>query len=91
MNELDRLGIPYDYGGKGGGVVGRLAGTGAGTTLALGAEMDALPVACEAVNDIRWDIRPRPQLGSLEIGVMDVQSTVSEAVALAGFVRALAA
>ena len=45
MLELDRLGIPYDYGGAGGGVVGRLAGSGPGRRIALRAEMDALP--CE--------------------------------------------
>ena len=43
MAELDRLGIPYDYGGKGGGVVGRLSGPGAGPRVAVRAEMDALP------------------------------------------------
>ena len=43
MAELERLGIPYDYGGKGGGVVGHLAGPGAGPRIALRAEMDALP------------------------------------------------
>ena len=43
MAELERLGIPYDYGGKGGGVVGRLAGPGDGPRIALRAEMDALP------------------------------------------------
>ena len=43
MAELERLGIPYDYGGKGGGVVGRLPGAGAGPRTALRAEMDALP------------------------------------------------
>ncbi|MYD86642.1 MAG: amidohydrolase, partial [Acidobacteria bacterium] len=43
MAELERLGIPYDYGGRGGGVVGRLAGPGAGPRIALRAEMDALP------------------------------------------------
>ena len=45
MAELDRLGIPHEYGGKGGGVVGRLAGNGTGPTIALRAEMDALPCA----------------------------------------------
>jgi amidohydrolase len=44
MAELDRLGIPYTYGGKGGGVVGRLAcGRPDVPTVALRAEMDALP------------------------------------------------
>jgi len=44
MDELDRLQIPYDYGGKGGGVIGRLSGTVAdGPTVALRADMDALP------------------------------------------------
>lgn len=45
----------------------------------------------ETVHDIHWDIRPRPHLGTLEIRVMDAQSSVSRAVALAGFVRALVA
>lgn len=44
MRELDQLGIPYEYGGVGGGVVGRLAASGdAVPTIALRAEMDALP------------------------------------------------
>jgi len=43
MAELDKLGIPYHYPGKGGGVVGRLKGTSPGRIIALRAEMDALP------------------------------------------------
>ncbi len=46
MAELDRLGIPHEYGGEGGGVVGRLAADCADApTIALRAEMDALPGA----------------------------------------------
>ena len=42
MAELDWLGIPHQYGGKGSGVVGRLVGD-TGPTVALRSEMDALP------------------------------------------------
>lgn len=42
-----------------------------------------------SINDIHWDIRPRPHMGSLEIRVMDAQSSVRDAVALAAFIRAL--
>ena len=46
MTELDRLGIAYDYGGKGGAVIGRLKATWTqASTFALRAEMDALPGA----------------------------------------------
>lgn len=44
MAELDRLGIAHTYGGKGGAVIGRLR-DGDTTTIALRAEMDALPGA----------------------------------------------
>jgi hippurate hydrolase len=45
MAELDRLGIDYEYGGKGGAVIGRLDGGAARSpTVALRAEMDGLPV-----------------------------------------------
>ena len=43
MNELDRLEIAHVYGGAGGGVVGRLVGDRRSPTIALRAEMDALP------------------------------------------------
>jgi amidohydrolase len=44
MAELEQLGIPYEYGGVGGGVVGRLAASDVtAPTIALRAEMDALP------------------------------------------------
>lgn len=46
MAELERLEIPYEYGGPGSGVVGRLTGTDpSGPVVALRAEMDALPCA----------------------------------------------
>lgn len=40
--------------------------------------------------DIHWDIRPQPDLGTLEMRVMDAQTTVAEAVRLTGFVYTLA-
>jgi amidohydrolase len=45
IEELDRLGIPYEYGGKGTGVVGRLVTDESAPTVALRADMDALPGA----------------------------------------------
>lgn len=43
--ELDRLGIAYEYGGKGSGVVGKIISDDKAPTVALRAEMDALPGA----------------------------------------------
>jgi amidohydrolase len=43
MEELQRLDIPFQYGGVGGGVVGRIVGRGDGATVALRADMDGLP------------------------------------------------
>lgn len=43
MEELDRLAIPYVYTGKGGCVVGRLESAAGAPTVAVRADMDALP------------------------------------------------
>lgn len=43
----------------------------------------------KSVRDIHWDIRPHPDLGTIEVRVMDSQSTVRDAVALVAFLRAL--
>lgn len=43
MQELDGLGLPYEYGGVGGGIVAHLQGAADGPVIALRAEMDALP------------------------------------------------
>ena len=45
----------------------------------------------KTINDIHWDIRPRPHLGTVELRVMDAQSTITEAMQLASLVRVLAA
>jgi len=45
----------------------------------------------ESVRDIHWDVRPRPVLGTLEVRVMDAQSSLRDLIALATFVRCLAA
>jgi hippurate hydrolase len=43
MNELKRLGIPYEYGGLGGGVIARIGNYKNFPTVAIRAEMDGLP------------------------------------------------
>lgn len=43
----------------------------------------------DTINDIHWDVRPRPHLGTLEIRVMDAQITVADAVSRAAFLQAL--
>jgi len=40
-----------------------------------------------SLKDIHWDILPRPDLGTLEIRAMDVQSTLEEAMAITAFVQ----
>lgn len=44
----------------------------------------------ERLKDIHWDLRPRPDLGTLEVRIMDAQSTVRRTAALGALVRALA-
>ena len=45
----------------------------------------------ESIRDIHWEIRPRPHLGTVELRVMDAQSTIDEAMQLAALTRSLAA
>jgi carboxylate-amine ligase len=42
-----------------------------------------------AINDIHWDLRPRPDLGTLEVRVMDAQPTLAEALGFVALLRAL--
>ncbi|RFA26159.1 hypothetical protein CAI21_17675 [Alkalilimnicola ehrlichii] len=44
----------------------------------------------ESFSDMHWDLRPRPDYGTLELRVTDIQPTVHENVALAATVQALA-
>ncbi|QBQ55921.1 carboxylate-amine ligase [Nitrosococcus wardiae] len=41
------------------------------------------------IRDIHWDLRPRPQLGTLEIRVMDTQPTIKETMMLTALVHTL--
>ena len=43
MVELDRLNLPYSYGGEGGGIIARQILADDAPTVAVRAEMDALP------------------------------------------------
>lgn len=43
----------------------------------------------ESMKDFYWDIRPKPEFGTVEIRVCDTPLTLSRAVALATFARAL--
>ncbi len=45
IRELERLGIAHDYSGKGGAVIGRIGKRGKAPSVALRADMDALPGA----------------------------------------------
>jgi carboxylate-amine ligase len=43
----------------------------------------------DIIRDIHWDLRPRPDFGTLEVRVMDSQPTIREAIALTAFVHSL--
>jgi carboxylate-amine ligase len=45
----------------------------------------------KSMKDFYWDIRPKPEYGTIEIRVFDTPLTVERATALAGFVQSLAA
>jgi carboxylate-amine ligase len=44
----------------------------------------------KSMKDFYWDIRPKPEFGTIEIRVFDTPLTVERAAALSGFVQALA-
>jgi carboxylate-amine ligase len=44
----------------------------------------------KSMKDFYWDIRPKPEYGTIEIRVFDTPLTVERATALAGFVQSLA-
>jgi carboxylate-amine ligase len=45
----------------------------------------------KSMKDFYWDIRPKPEYGTIEIRVFDTPLTVGRAAALAGYVQSLAA
>ena len=45
----------------------------------------------QGMKDFYWDIRPKPEFGTIEIRVFDTPLTIERAAALAGFVQSLAA
>ena len=45
----------------------------------------------KSMKDLYWDIRPKPEYGTIEIRVFDTPLTIERAAALAGFVQSLAA
>ncbi len=44
----------------------------------------------ESMKDFYWDIRPKPEFGTIEIRVMDTPLTIGRAAAIAAFLQALA-
>ena len=45
----------------------------------------------KSMKDFYWDIRPKPEFGTIEIRVFDTPLTIERAAALAGFVQSLGA
>ncbi|QKV51587.1 YbdK family carboxylate-amine ligase [Comamonas antarctica] len=45
----------------------------------------------KSMKDFYWDIRPKPEFGTIEIRVFDTPLTIERAAALSGFVQSLAA
>ncbi len=45
----------------------------------------------KSMKDFYWDIRPKPEFGTIEIRVFDTPLTIERATALSGFVQSLAA
>lgn len=44
----------------------------------------------KSMKDFYWDIRPKPEYGTIEVRVLDTPLTVQKAAALAGFIQCLA-
>ncbi|MEO8124949.1 MAG: YbdK family carboxylate-amine ligase [Burkholderiales bacterium] len=44
----------------------------------------------KSMKDFYWDIRPKPEFGTIEVRVLDTPLTVEKAAALAGFIQCLA-
>jgi carboxylate-amine ligase len=43
----------------------------------------------DIIRDIHWDLRPQPDLGTLEVRVMDAQPTIKESIMLVAFIHTL--
>ncbi|MFO0688151.1 MAG: YbdK family carboxylate-amine ligase [Myxococcota bacterium] len=54
------------------------------------AEIFSTPLA-SSLNDVYWDVRPKPEFGTVEVRVFDTPLSVAKAVGLAAFTRAMAA
>lgn len=44
----------------------------------------------KSMKDFYWDIRPKPEFGTIEVRVLDMPLTVEKAAAMAGFIQCLA-